>query len=45
MNICRVYNGVDRLSCADVWLKGRRVGLLTAASGVDRNGKRTGGRL
>ena len=38
MNICRVYNGVDRLSCADVWLKGRRVGLLTAASGVDRNG-------
>ena len=33
----RVYNGVDRLSAADIWLKGRRVGLLTAASGVNRD--------
>ena len=38
MNTFRVYNGVDRLSCADMWLKGRRVGLLTAASGVDKQG-------
>lgn len=34
----RVYNGVDRLSTADTLLKGRRVGLLTAASGIDREG-------
>lgn len=33
-----VLNGVDRLSTADLMLKGRRVGLLTAASGVDREG-------
>ena len=34
----RVYNGVDRLSCAESMIQGRRVGLLTAASGVDRQG-------
>ena len=33
-----VYNGVDRLSVADPWIHGRRVGLLTAASGVNREG-------
>lgn len=34
----RVYNGVDRLSVADPWIRRRRVGLLTAASGVNREG-------
>lgn len=38
MQMYRVYNGVDRLSYAEPWIKGRRVGLLTAASGVDRHG-------
>ena len=38
MTMHRVYNGIDRLSVADPWLQGRRVGLLTAASGVDRDG-------
>lgn len=33
----RVYNGVDRLDTAGGYLRGRRVGLLTSASGVDRD--------
>ena len=41
----RVLNGVDCLSCADPLLRGRRVGLLTAASGVDRQGVPTYARL
>ena len=33
-----VLNGVDRLETAEVLIRGRRVGLITAASGVDRDG-------
>ena len=33
-----VLNGVDRLDTAEVLVRGRRVGLITAASGVDRDG-------
>lgn len=34
----RVLNGADRLTDAAPLLKGKRCGLLTSASGVDRNG-------
>ncbi len=34
----QVYNGVDRLNSANALLKGKRIGFLTAASGVDRQG-------
>lgn len=33
----RVLNGVDRLDTASSLLRGKRIGLLTNASGVDRN--------
>ena len=33
-----VLNGVDRLETVDPLIRGKRVGLITAASGVDRNG-------
>ena len=41
----RVLNGVDRLESAENLLRGRRVGLLTSASGVDRDGIPTYERL
>ncbi len=34
----KVLNGVDRLSSASSLFRGKRIGLLTNASGVDRNG-------
>lgn len=33
----KVFNGVDRLDTASSLLRGKRIGLLTNASGVDRN--------
>ena len=33
----KVLNGVDRLDTASSLLRGKRIGLLTNASGVDRN--------
>ena len=33
-----VLNGVDRLETADPLIRGKRVGLVTAASGVDKDG-------
>lgn len=37
----RIYNGIDRIEYADKYLKGKRLGLLTAASGVNKEGRPT----
>jgi len=36
-----VKNGIDRIECVDKYLKGKRVALLTNASGVNKCGKPT----
>ncbi len=34
----KVYNGIDRVETAKSFLQGRRLGLLTSASGINRSG-------